>query len=126
MSRRVVSWITLALGVSLAFTGTACGQTPKPLPKSATAAPAAAPTPDVPHSVVITDSMFVPGMLRITRGSSVTWRNAGAAAQTVTGDGFDRGNLEHRGTFTRIFKSPGTFRYHSAKNPQMTGVIVVK
>ena len=78
--------------------------------------------------VSIIDFAFQPDSLVIKRGRGVTWTNTGAKPHTVTSDTgvFDSGTLAPGATFTQSFKQSGTFAYHCAIHPSMTGVIKVK
>lgn len=78
--------------------------------------------------VSIIDFAFQPDSLVIKRGRGVTWTNTGAKPHTVTSDTgvFDSGTLAPGATFSQTFKQSGTFAYHCAIHPSMTGFIKVK
>ena len=91
-------------------------------------------TTSVSNSIVsISNMSFVPSTVTISAGSSVTWVNNDSMDHTVTSDTalFDSGTLSAAGiygaggSFTYIFNSPGTYPYHCAFHPGMTGTIVV-
>ena len=60
-------------------------------------------------------------------GSTVTWRNAGAAPHTVTAEdgSFDSEMIAAGGSWARTFETAGTFTYVCAFHPQMEGVVEV-
>jgi plastocyanin len=69
---------------------------------------------------------FVPSTLNITRGTTVTWKNATNAMHTVTSDaGRPSANLPVGGSVHFTFTKDGTFHYHCNIHPYMTGVVVV-
>lgn len=107
--------------------GAAAAAPPPPTPS---AAPASAPAPTVaPRSVAgtvqVRDYEFAPQKLTVGRGTAVTFKNTGKAVHTVTGDGFDSGDLAAGATFVRRFDSPGTFDYVCAIHPRMRGTVEV-
>jgi len=77
--------------------------------------------------VKIVDFAFRPGTLRISKGTRVKWTNKGAATHTSTSNKgvWDSGSIAPGGTFSRVFKKIGTFKYHCTIHPQMTAKIVV-
>ena len=91
-------------------------------------------TTPVSNSIVsISNMSFVPSTVTISAGSSVTWVNNDSMDHTVTSDTalFDSGTISAAGTsgaggtFTYTFNTPGTYPYHCAIHPGMTGTIVV-
>jgi len=78
--------------------------------------------------VTIIDFAFQLDALSVKQGRGVSWTNTGAKPHTVTSDTgvFDSGVLTPGTTFTQTFKQRGTFAYHCAIHPSMTGVITVK
>src|SRR6267378_6699999 len=71
---------------------------------------------------------FSPKPIQITVGSTVTWTNATAPTHTATSDtgAWDTGNIASGATSTAIsFPSAGTFTYHCAIHPSMTGSVIV-
>ena len=71
---------------------------------------------------------FVPKEIRVPKGTTVTWTNAGKEFHSVTSDDegrpFDKGvNPGNQTTVT--FERAGDFRYHCGVHPQMTGVVHV-
>lgn len=117
--------------------GRANGATAPPAPPPAPTPAIATPVPTIPPGATqppptaatasILDFAFSPAILRVTVGSTITWRNAGVAPHTVTAtDGsFDSGMLQAGGVFTRRFERAGTIPFYCIVHPQMTGTVVV-
>ncbi|HWH23925.1 MAG TPA: cupredoxin domain-containing protein [Candidatus Limnocylindria bacterium] len=101
----------------------ACGPAGQPAP--ATPAPPA--NGDAEARVDIVDLAFEPPTIDVATGASVTWTNNGDLPHTVTFDDIDvdSGNLPAGAVFTQSFGSAGSFRYHCAIHPQMTGTVSV-
>ena len=110
--------------------------TPRPTPPPATRPPATRPpatrppaTP-APSAVAakIVDFGFTPATLTVAMGTRVTWTNTGQVDHTVTANGgaFDSGTLAPGASFSFTFKTAGTFAYHCAIHPFMTGTVIVK
>jgi len=93
------------------------------LASSASAAPSAA-----TQGVSVANFTFSPTSLTINVGDSVKWTNSDAATHTVTADagGFSSTLGPSGGTFTFQFTSAGTFAYHCAIHPSMTGSVIVR
>jgi plastocyanin len=77
--------------------------------------------------VKIIDFAFRPGTLTIAKGTRVKWTNRGAVTHTSTSNKgvWDSGSIAPGGTFSRVFKRAGTFKYHCTIHPTMTAKIVV-
>jgi len=81
------------------------------------------------HNVVITDTMFVPSQLIIKVGDKVSWTNNGVMGHTVTSDSgseLSSPTIAKDGTYSHTFSAAGTYSYHCAIHPSMTGVIIVQ
>ena len=83
-------------------------------------------------SVRIADSEFRPQQITVKAGATVTWKNDGKMAHTVTADdgSFESPTLGAGKTFSRRFTKPGTYRYHCAFHggkggEGMSGTVVV-
>ena len=77
---------------------------------------------------MVSTPAFSPGSVTIQSGQYVTWRNDDAISHTTTensGPAWNSGTLSPGATFPRFFSSPGTFNYHCAIHPGMTGTITV-
>jgi len=71
---------------------------------------------------------FSPNPIRITLGSTVTWTNATGLRHTATSDtgAWTTGNIAPGGTSAAVaFSTAGTFPYHCAIHPSMTGTVIV-
>ena len=71
---------------------------------------------------------FSPKPIQITVGSTVTWTNSTALTHTATSDtpAWGTGNIAPGATSSAIsFPTAGTFTYHCAIHPSMTGSVVV-
>jgi plastocyanin len=87
--------------------------------------------PDAPkpgtNEVWMQGSLFNPDKITVTAGTTITWTNKDGSVHTVTSDTglFDSGNMGVNGTFSHKFSTAGTFLYHCAVHPTMTGSVVV-
>jgi plastocyanin len=91
------------------------------------AAPAAtAPTATVTVSIKRTG--FAPATVTINANDSVTWRNTDTIDHQVVANGgsFASPILGAGKTYTRTFRSGGTFRYHDGLHPSLKGTVAVK
>jgi plastocyanin len=90
------------------------------------------------QAIAVSDGGFAPGGLTISAGATVRWSNGGVMAHTATSDTgvWDSGSMfgstvdqngysTGGGTYERVFSSTGTFAYHCANHPTMTGTITV-
>jgi plastocyanin len=71
---------------------------------------------------------FSPKPIQITVGSTVTWTNGTAPTHTATSDtgAWNTGNIASGATSAAIsFATAGTFTYHCAIHPTMTGSVIV-
>ena len=71
---------------------------------------------------------FSPNPIQITAGSTVTWTNRTGPRHTATSDtgAWTTGNIAPGGTSAAIaFPTAGTFPYHCAIHPSMTGTVIV-
>ena len=80
------------------------------------------------HAVAISGSAFSPPMVTVTVGDTVTWTNGDQISHTATADGgsFDTGTLGNGDSNTVTFATAGSFPYHCAIHPAMTGTITVE
>jgi plastocyanin len=71
---------------------------------------------------------FSPKPIQVTVGSTVTWTNATALTHTASSDSgaSDTGNIAPGATSGAVsFPTAGTFTYHCAIHPSMTGSVIV-
>ena len=78
-------------------------------------------------TVTVQDMAFTPSTVRVAQGSTVTWDFEDAIAHTSTSDQKFWNTGPHSGgdTVTVLFPSAGTFGYHCAIHPMMTGKVRV-
>jgi plastocyanin len=103
---------------------------PAPTPTARpTATPAASAVPAQPGTAQasIVDFAFDPLALRIKAGTTVRWRNDGAAPHTVTADdgSFDSGLIAAGASFERTFGEAGAVAYVCTFHPGMVGTVEV-
>jgi plastocyanin len=77
--------------------------------------------------VTIINSKYTPEILKVKKGTAVTWKNDDDQEHTVTAldNSFDSGFLGRDQTFSRTFNMPGTYYYYSKTHPQMKGTVVI-
>ncbi|MBZ2164459.1 cupredoxin domain-containing protein [Methanobacterium spitsbergense] len=77
--------------------------------------------------VTIQNSSFNPSTLNVQVGTTVTWINKDTTTHDVVSDTglFNSGNLTNGMSYNYTFNQTGSFAYHSAIQPSMTGTIVV-
>jgi plastocyanin len=77
--------------------------------------------------VTIADFSFTPQTVTITRNQYVTWKNTGAVTHTATDDAsaWNSGGVAPGAVTSVFFSTPGSFSYHCAIHPGMTGTVVV-
>jgi len=71
---------------------------------------------------------FSPNPIRVTAGDRVTWTNDAGVTHTSTSDtgAWDTGNVAPGATSGSIaFNTAGTFPFHCAIHPSMTGSVIV-
>lgn len=82
------------------------------------------------YQVVISDYTFLPRVLTVPVGTTVTWVNSDVVSHTVTRDArdepFDSGLLGNQGVFTHTFGTVGTYGYLCSPHAGMQGTIVVQ
>jgi plastocyanin len=98
------------------ITAMACGKSNSPT----------SPTPTT-VTATIASGAIAPNPINISVGSTVMWMNNDTRAHTVAADNgaFNSGPIAVGDRFSYAFPSAGTFTYHDATDPNMTGVVVV-
>jgi plastocyanin len=80
-------------------------------------------------TVSIEDFFFSPANITVAPGTTVTWVNNGRAPHTATATSpsgaFDSGTLQPGQSFSFTFNRPGTYAYHCAIHPFMSGTVTV-
>ncbi len=79
-------------------------------------------------SVHIKDFAFVPSVITIAPGTTVTWTNDDEDPHTVVSTGKDFGSaaLDTNARFSFTFVKPGDFAYFCSLHPHMTARITVR
>jgi plastocyanin len=79
--------------------------------------------------VRIEEFAFVPGELKISVGTTVTWVNQDDVPHTATSSdappAFDSRTLDTDTAYSFTFTKPGTYRYYCKVHPRMTATVVV-
>ena len=134
MRRRPRSGIAGVAAVAVLFAG--CGDDDTPA-RAATATPTPKATPTPPEAVAavvkvsIGDNNYKPKDVTIVRGQSVSWRNQGAVAHTVTSDTdsaveFDSGTVDPGGVYALKPGAPGKLTYYcTVHGKSQSGTITV-
>ena len=121
---------TPAAGTATPAAGTATPAPATATPAAATATPAAAAVvcdaTGEGSSVSIRDFSYDPTTITVATDGFVTWRNNDSAPHTVTFDsGPNCGNLSNGESVTVQFTVAGSYPYHCAIHPDMTGTVEV-
>jgi plastocyanin len=80
-------------------------------------------------TVNITNFQFSSNSITINAGDSVKWVNNDTSFHTTTSDTaglWDSGFLANGTSFTHVFKTAGTFKYHCGIHSTMTATIIVR
>ena len=88
---------------------------------------ASRPAATATKTVKITATAFTPASVTIKTGDSIKWSNTDTKAhQVVANNGaFASPTIAANHTWTRTFNTAGTFKYHDALHPALTGKVVV-
>jgi plastocyanin len=88
----------------------------------------AAPASSATTTVQIKRTGFVPATVTINQDDSITWTNADTITHQVVANGgsFASPILNPGKSWTRTFRSGGTFRYHDALHSGLRGTITVR
>lgn len=71
---------------------------------------------------------FKQQIIKVKKGTKVTWTNQDSAKHTVTSDNdnyLDSAALNKAQTYTKTFDQTGTYRYHCDPHPDMLGAVIV-
>ena len=81
-----------------------------------------------PPSVQIKEFKFVPALMTVPVGATVTWINGDEEPHTVTATdrAYTSSGLDRKETYAHRFTTPGTYTYFCALHPHMTATVVVK
>ena len=81
------------------------------------------------HDIQISGFSFSPLTIAINAGDAVVWTNADSAAHTVTSDSgseISSSTLSKGATYSHVFTTAGTYKYHCGFHSSMKGTIVVQ
>ncbi len=80
------------------------------------------------NQVYIQNMSFTPATITVTTNTTVTWTNQDNMTHTVTSDAnqFNSGDINPGGAYSKEFTVPGSYAYHCAIHPSMTGTVVVQ
>ncbi len=80
-----------------------------------------------------TDSCYIPSIITVKQGHTVTWKNEDVAFHSVTSGFygepstlFDSGYLDPEQKFSVTFDEQGTFDYFCTLHPWMAGKVIVE
>lgn len=77
--------------------------------------------------VTISDFAFVPAVINVVVGDTVTWKHDDVAAHDVVSTGlFKSPFFEKGGSFSFKFENAGTYEYYCSIHPAMKGTVVVE
>lgn len=82
-------------------------------------------TPVTDPVITIEDMEFEDGTITIEEGTTVTWVWADAPIEHNVVFADFESPLQAEGSYTHTFEEAGTYDYHCAPHPSMTGVITV-
>jgi plastocyanin len=80
------------------------------------------------NTISIQNYTFSPQVITVQKGRTVIWTNNDTVNHTIVFDGTtisSSGSLGQGAGFSLAFDHAGTFRYHSAAYPDMTGTVIV-
>ena len=97
--------------------------TPNPTPKPN---PAPAPSSAKTYTISIANFAFSPASISINAGDTITWTNHDSVPHQIAGNSFGSSPLSNGQSYSFKFNSAGTYNYHCAIHPSMTGIITVK
>lgn len=80
------------------------------------------------NAVSIKNMSFSPKVITIPVGATVHWNNNDGVAHTVTADdgSFDSGSIAGKASFTHLFATAGTYKYHCSIHSGMAGTVIVR
>jgi len=121
---------TQTQGNPSAATTTTSSTTPtKPTTTGTTTKPKTAPPATHTSTVTIGSMKFGPQILAIKAGDTVVWVNKDTVPHTTKADLgllWDSGTIRPGGSYSRVFKAPGSYTYACGIHPEMHGTIIVK
>jgi len=88
---------------------------------------ASRPAVTVTKTVTITATAFKPASVTIATGSAIKWTNKDTTNHQVIANtgAFASGTIAPNHSYTHTFNTAGTYKYHDALHPSLTGKVVV-
>ncbi len=129
--------IKRSLGILAAVAGivtvVACSDNNNPTAPNPSPSVSPMPSPAAAADVTITikgmlgDKSFDPNPATVKVGQTVSWHNTDVTTHSITGTGWQTGDIAPGATSAPIkFSTAGTFDYHCSIHPTMTGTLDVK
>jgi plastocyanin len=85
-------------------------------------------TPIASAAVSIENGAFVPAIITVAAGTTITWTNKDGFTHNVTSDAglfVGSGSINNNATYSLLFPTAGSFPYKCTIHPSMTGTVVV-
>jgi len=79
----------------------------------------------VSNEVTIENFAFVPNILNVKIGDTVTWKNNNNTTHIISLGSYAKDSFKHGETYKHVFKKAGTYNYHCFLRSKMTGIIIV-
>lgn len=79
-------------------------------------------------TIEISNFAFSPQIVKVKKGTTITWVNKDNAPHTVTSDSgafLDSPRLDKDGQYQKQFNETGTYRYHCKPHPNMIAAVIV-
>lgn len=87
---------------------------------------AAGPSIAVDKRVTMVDSRYLPGVVTVEPGDTVTWVNEGDLPHDAAGNGWSTPLLMNGGSASVTFSRAGTYRYACTIHPEMRSAVIVR
>lgn len=135
MNKKIIIYIVVILVVIISIGTFYLSRSSKTLPKG----PMQTNTEQTPSSTVTDKTVpaktynisavnfsFNPGILNINKGDTIIWTNQDSAPHQIAGGDLNGPVMSKGQSYTFVFNNVGTFNYHCAIHPSMTGTVIVK
>ena len=120
--------VRIALAAALLCVCSGCGSsysTPTN-PSNPSSGGSGTPVSIVRGASTLTTTAYAPSPVTVGVGGSVTWTNSDSTAHTSTGATWNSGAIAPGASYTMTFSTAGTYTYHCAFHPGMTGTVTVQ
>jgi plastocyanin len=95
-------------------------------PSSSPSQTGAAATQAKSNAIMIQNFAFSPSVLRVKKGTTVTWTNKDSAPHQISSPTFNSASLSTGQSFSFVFNEAGTFDYICSIHPSMKGQVIVE